>query len=83
MNSILVLNPDNTGALNKLGLAWGKKGEYDKAIAYFEKVLQTDLKDFGEKHPNVATSWNNLGAAWKLKGKYDKAIAYFEKALKS
>ena len=61
LNSILVLNPDNTGVLNKRGLAWGKKGEFDKAIEYFEKIMQSDLKDFGEEHPNVAISWNNLG----------------------
>lgn len=83
LNSILVLNPDNTGALNKLGLAWGKKGEYDKAIEYFEKALKSDMKNFGEEHPNVATRWNNLGAAWDSKGKYDKAIEYYEKAMKS
>ena len=68
---------------NNLGAAWNGKGNYDKAIEYYEKALKSDLENFGEDHPNVATYRNNLGATWKAKGKYDKAIAYYEKALKS
>jgi tetratricopeptide (TPR) repeat protein len=46
-------------------------------------ALKSDLNNFGENHPKVATRWNNLGEAWRAKGKYDKAIEYYEKALKS
>ena len=49
-------------------MAWHAKGEYGKAIEYYEKALKSDLKTFGEDHPNVATSWNNLGVAWQAKG---------------
>ncbi len=68
---------------NNLGAAWEAKGNYDKAIEYYEKALKSDLENLGEDHPNVATYRNNLGATWKAKGEYDKAIEYFEKALKS
>ncbi len=68
---------------NNLGAAWKGKGNYDKAIEYYEKALKSDLETFGEDHPNVATYRNNLGATWKAKGEYDKAIEYYEKALKS
>ena len=68
---------------NNLGTAWNAKGKYDKAIEYYEKALEFDLKAFGEDHPDVATYRNNLGSAWKAKGEYDKAIEYYEKALKS
>ncbi len=64
-------------------MAWDAKGEYDKAIEYYEKSLKSDLKTFGEDHPDVATRWNNLGGAQHAKGEYDKAIEYFEKSLKS
>ncbi|MCP4370660.1 MAG: TIR domain-containing protein, partial [Deltaproteobacteria bacterium] len=74
LNSVLALKPDSTDALNNLGLAWKAKGEYDKAIEYYEKALKSDLKTFGEEHPNVAIYWNNLGMAWYAKGEYDKAI---------
>ena len=68
---------------NNLGTAWNAKGKYDKAIEYYEKALEFDLKAFGEDHPDVATYRNNLGSAWKAKGEYDKAIEYYKKALKS
>ena len=68
---------------NNLGAAWNAKGNYDKAIEYYKKALKSDLKTFGEDHPNVATYRNNLGATWKAKGEYDKAIEYYEMALKS
>jgi tetratricopeptide (TPR) repeat protein len=34
-----------------LGEAWTYKGEYDKAIGYYEKALQINLKVWGEQHP--------------------------------
>ena len=68
---------------NNLGAAWNAKGNYDKAIEYYEKALESGLKAYGEDHPDIATYLNNLGAAWKAKGEYVKAIEYCEKALKS
>ena len=68
---------------NNLGAAWKAKGNYDKAIEYYENALKSDLNNYGEDHPNVATYRNNLGATWKAKGDYDKAIEYYEMALKS
>ncbi|MDX1907393.1 MAG: tetratricopeptide repeat protein [Bacteroidia bacterium] len=67
--------------LNNLGFAWYSKGEYDKAIGYYDKALQISLKALGENHPDVATRYDNLGSAWRAKGEYDKAIGYYDKAL--
>jgi len=66
---------------NNLGAAWHKKGQYDKAIEYYEQALAIVKKAFGDEHPQVATGLNNLGAAWDNKGQYDKAIEYYEQAL--
>ncbi|MFT4995035.1 MAG: tetratricopeptide (TPR) repeat protein, partial [Paraglaciecola sp.] len=68
---------------NHSGGFWYAKGEYNQAIASFEKTLVSDIKNFGEAHPDVATTRSNLGLAWKAKGQYDKAIAYYELALAS
>ena len=49
----------------------------------FLNPKNSDLKNFGENHPNIAAHRNNLGVAWNAKGEHDKAIEYLEKALKS
>jgi tetratricopeptide (TPR) repeat protein len=75
-------NEGRIGAvINSLGGAWQEKGDYSKAIGYYEKAFQIVIKVFGENHPNVATEYNNLGLAWALKEDYDKAISYYEKSL--
>jgi tetratricopeptide (TPR) repeat protein len=75
------LAPDNSTYLNEAAKSFYTLAQYDKAIEYFEKALSSDLKTFGEDHPQVAIYRNNLGQAWYAKGEYDKAIEYFEKAL--
>jgi len=56
-------------------------GQHEKAIAYYELALASDLKTFGEDHPYVARDRNNLGYAWNSLGQYEKAIEYYEFAL--
>lgn len=57
LKSILALNPDYTTALNNLGLAWKEKGEYDKAIEYYEKALKS-VKKAGLHHYAKITEEN-------------------------
>lgn len=74
------LDPKNSNYLNQAGLVLSTLGDYDQAIAFYEKALASDIKTFGENHPSVARDWNNLGTAWYQKGEYDKAIEYLQKA---
>ena len=67
---------------NNIGSAYDSKGNYDKAIRYYEKDLKISLEKLGENHPSVATTYNNIGSAYDSKGNYDKAIRYYEKDLK-
>jgi tetratricopeptide (TPR) repeat protein len=66
---------------NRIGDIWDTKGDYDKALGYFEKNLAINLEYYGESHPNVAVSYNRIGDIWDTKGDYDKALGYFEKNL--
>ena len=52
-------------------------------MGYYEQALASDLKTYGEDHPNVALRRNNLGGAYKDLGEYRKAIRYYEQALAS
>ena len=56
------------------GIAWSRKGEYDRAIADFDQALRLN--------PNDAAAYNHRGSAWSRKGEYDRAIADFDQALR-
>ena len=75
-------HPDVARSYNNLGLAYSDKGEYDRAIEYYEKCLEIELDKLGHDHPSVARSYNNLGLAYDNKGEYGRAIEYYEKSLK-
>lgn len=53
-------------AYNNRGVAWHHKGDYEKAIADYNRAL--------ELHPRYAEALNNRGVARAYKGDYDKAI---------
>ncbi|MEA3548454.1 MAG: tetratricopeptide repeat protein, partial [Thermodesulfobacteriota bacterium] len=73
--------PGNSDYWNRYGLLLHDVAQYDESIQAYNKALAIALKDLGEQHPKVATSYNNLGSAWYSKGDYDKAIAFYNKAL--
>ncbi len=57
----------------KRGIAYGKKGEYDKAIADFTKALELE--------PNTIFAYRNRGLAYLYKYDHGKAIEDFTKIL--
>ena len=58
--------PKDAPAYANRGLAYGKKGDYDKAIADYTEAIRLN--------PN-AEAYSNRGLAYRKKGDYDKAIA--------
>ena len=73
-------HPDVAAIYNNLGLAYNQKGEYDKAVEYYEKSLALKLKALGAEHPSVGTTYFNMGTAYADKGDKAKAMAYLLKA---
>ena len=64
---------------NSLGLFHKARGEWDKAIEFYEKSLKGKDK-VGDIH-GLAQTYNNLGLVYKDKGEWDKAIEFYEKDL--
>ena len=67
--------------LSILGDCYNRFAEYIKALEYYHKGLEIELKTIGEEHPSVAISYNNIGSIWDTKGEYDKALEYYHKSL--
>jgi superkiller protein 3 len=55
------------------GYAYNNKGDYDKAIEYYNKAI--------ELNPDYAVAYYNLGNVYNNKGDYGKAIEYYNKAI--
>jgi len=68
---------DNTNASKQvfiLGVGYGKLGQHEKAISYFEKAI--------EFNPNYAEAYLCIGAAYCQLEQPKKAIKYLEKVIK-
>ncbi|XP_019627919.1 PREDICTED: uncharacterized protein LOC109472576 [Branchiostoma belcheri] len=69
--------------LNNIGLSCVLLGDFRQAIGYYQQVLQSCKRMYGENtaHRETAIVLNNLGQAWQGMGDYRKAISYYEQAL--
>jgi len=55
------------------GNAFKNKGDFDKALANYNKAIRLD--------PTLAVAYCNRGITWKLIGDYGKAMADYDKAI--
>ena len=72
---------DDEAILDRYGNVFRKFGQYEKALSFYQKCLNIELKTLGDEHPDVATSYNNIGSIWDSKGEYDKALGFYQKCL--
>jgi tetratricopeptide (TPR) repeat protein len=66
-------HPRDDGAYNARGLAYGRRGEYDRAIADYNVAISIN--------PRNAFAYNNRGFAYGGKGDFDRAIADYGVAI--
>ena len=70
------------GTLNQLGLVYNELKEYDKAVFYHTKALETVKKfKLQSNQHQEAVCYNNLGYLFIKQKKYKEAISYFELGL--
>jgi len=62
-----------------LGGLYYNKGEWDKAIEYYQRSLAIWEK-LGHEH-KMGLTFNDLGIVYKAKGEWDRAIEYYERSL--
>jgi len=72
-------HPDLAKSYNNIGLVYNSKGEYDKALEFYQKSLEINLISLPPNHPDLATSYNNIGLVYNSKGEYDIALEFFQK----
>lgn len=66
-------------ALNMQGVSYLVKGNYPKAMGYYQKCLAID-KELGNKK-GIARSLINIGIIYSDQGNYHKAMEYYQKCM--
>lgn len=67
---VIEISPENTEAINELGLCIDVYGDYDLGLESFEKII--------DRHPYCATAWYYYGVCFSEKGLFEKALEAFE-----
>jgi tetratricopeptide (TPR) repeat protein len=70
---------DEGWCLNSLGYTCLKRGEYDKALAWFEQSLPI-WRELGDRE-GEGTTLNNMAGVYRQQGKYELALETLQKSL--
>ncbi|MEM9457806.1 MAG: serine/threonine-protein kinase [Myxococcota bacterium] len=68
-------------ALSSVGILLKDKGEYDDAMAHFQRALVVYGDTLGLDHPQIAPVLNNIGTVLQAQGEIVEARGYYRKAL--
>ena len=72
----IALSPDFAFSYAFRGIAYSKKGDYDKAIKDFTRAIGLEIDD-----RFLMFAYGHRGDAYSFKGSYDKAIEDFTRAI--
>ena len=64
-----------------IGIVHRKMGENEKALEYYNKSLEIQIKVRGQDHPVLADTYVNIGVVYKKQAKYPEALNTYHKAL--
>lgn len=67
------VSDDNSVALENLGSAYARRGEFDKAIEYLQEAVRVS--------PGYWVAHNNLGNVLSQVGRYDEAMGAYSRAI--
>ncbi|MBS7528279.1 DUF4062 domain-containing protein [Fusibacter paucivorans] len=69
-------------ALSAEAYVFEKKGQYDEAIALYEKVAEKEKSTYGEDYPSLWTTWHNLAVCHHSNSQYLSQSEDFSNELK-
>ena len=64
-----------------LGDNYSNLGNDKKALYFYKKALDIQLKFYGKNHRNTAVTYHNLGSIYERKENYKKAKNYYYKSI--
>ena len=82
MSYLCNIEKEEIGRLfNNIAFVYRLRGNYPKALEWYQKALVIDEKVLGLEHPNTAIRYNNIAAVYDNQGDYPKALEWYQKAL--
>ena len=66
---------------NNIAYVYNNRGEYQKALEWYDEASEIAEAVLGLEHPATATSYNNIGGVYTYLGEYTKALEWHGKAL--
>ena len=68
MSSVALMRMMAIAKVAHAGQKYGNKGDYDRAIEFYNKSLRIRLATLGEDHPHTAMAQNNLNRIYEVMG---------------
>jgi tetratricopeptide (TPR) repeat protein len=75
-------NPEVAVLYSMIGNIYSDKHNYNLALEYYLKAVDTKIKLSGEKHPDMIVSYSLIGGIYLDKEEYDLALEYYLKSLR-
>ena len=75
------LHPALATTYSNIGVVYKSKGQYDKALEYYNRTREIMEKVLDPQHPDLAITYVNIAGTYKDKGEFDICLEYLEKAL--
>ena len=66
-----------------LGNVYNRQGQYERALEYYHKALEIDIKVSGQDHLDVAKTRENMAIIYQNQGLYDQALEIYKSVLET
>ena len=79
--SLLPNHPDSAESYINIASVYNNRGEYSKALSFYEKACKIQPRILPPNHPDLAIIYSNIAVAYDNNEKYLKALSIHEKSL--
>ena len=74
-------HPDTLSRVNNIATVFQHKGEYDKALNWYQRALDGKEMALGMDHPCTLRTVNNMATVFQNQREYDKTLEWYQRAL--
>ncbi|CAF4611869.1 unnamed protein product, partial [Didymodactylos carnosus] len=82
LHELVADSPDISKCYEGLGSIVAHRGDYNSALALYNKALEQDLKTIPSNNPKIADDYNRIAVVYDETGRFELALQYYDSALK-